>query len=50
MPEVEKSLETEEIYLSAGFWMQIIMSRQVLKSWQLVSMENTGGLSLITGN
>lgn len=50
MPEVEKRLETEENCLSAGFWMQIIISGQERKPWRPVSMENTEGLSLIMGN
>ncbi len=50
MPEVEKRLETEENYLSVGFWMQIIISGQDRKPWRPVSMENTEGLLLIMGN
>ena len=50
MLEVEKRLETEEICLSAGFWMQIIISRQEQKPWRPVLIENTEGLSLIMGN
>lgn len=50
MLEVEKRLETEENYLSVGFWMQIIISGQDRKPWRPASMENTEGLSLIMGN
>lgn len=34
MPEVEKRLETEENYLSVGFWRQTIIRRQERKPWR----------------